>query len=377
MLLWHSAGFAQFFLSSGGMYVVPETPAMSKIGTTDWASGGSGVVEEGRLSAVYNNPANLALSSLAAAVEVTYRGQGEYAENVHYNGLFAAPALVAFGIPLERWTLALSYFNAATERIASGPIPVTTSQYPDGTGQEFSLTEQVKAHVLAASCRYRLDDRLAFGLTLGGTYVEYRNDLFLEWLRGNGVGLLIVGGLHYTLSDAVSFGGAIRVASQVTPVKEGWFTRATIPPLDSSQIGLPTSVWLPAVLARFPWTAEAGVEWKASGFARFFGTLEFQQWSGVSDNLKSRVQVHLGAAMKPADFLEARLGFFTQNDPYGGLRSQDFITAGITVNYAKASLTVGVMNSGFFHHPVPRGIYGPDFPEFHESMASAGLTFEF
>ena len=130
------------------------------------------MAEQGLAAAVWANPANMEFRSLTAYAEFGKYGNSTWALDMEYNGHYVAPSVLCLGLPLGDISVAVSYLRQYSNRLTSGPIQITTPEFPDGTGENYAFERSVDLHSLSGSVRVPVNNQVSVGLTLGGNYLQ-------------------------------------------------------------------------------------------------------------------------------------------------------------------------------------------------------------
>ena len=349
--------------------------ALTKIGTDTWAAGGTGVSEMGLPSAAFNNPAALRFGSLSVAAEFGYKAKARWTSDIDYDGMAIAPGVASVGMPVEDWNFSLSYANTYNQRLELAPIPITTTQFPEGTGEYFSYVRTVKIHSFAGSFSYTINDLLSVGATVGLSAIRLDESLYHTSARATGNGLLAVLGIAVCPNSSLS-AGAVFKASPKVRMDVDYTTPSVIDP-GGGNPPITFAVMTPDYVARFPWIIEVGASWDATSLIRIQSSVEYQHWSSLADAYSNPFQFHIGGIYNPFPTLSLRLGFFTQSDPWNSALSQNFLTGGIRFTVDWLALSVAVLDSHLFGNSSGSTFYGPDAEQFHQTIIQGGLVCTF
>jgi hypothetical protein len=355
------------------IFSVSPVAAATKIGIDSWASGGTGVTEIGSSSAAFANPSALKFGSLTLSAEMAYRYKATWAFDYSYDGMGLVPAFVSIGLPAGDWNLSVSYANTYNQRLELPSIPVTTEQFPDGTGQFISYLRTVRIHTFAGSFSYALNELFSVGATFGLNVIRMEETLFITNAKATGTGLVAIVGLLARPLPSLSTGASFTVSPK-TILNLDYTPTALIDPGGGNPT-LPAVVAMPTFIAKSPWTVTLGASWEATSSIRIQSSLEYQHWSSVYDAYRNPLHFHAGLVYAVSPMLSARLGFFSQSDPSTSLFSQNFLTGGIRLLVDRIAVTAGVIDSHLFGNSEQNAIYGT--PQFHQTIVQGGLAYTF
>jgi hypothetical protein len=349
--------------------------SLTRIGVDALASGGSSVAEEGLASAAFTNPACMNVTGLTFYGEVGKYEKSGWSAGFQYNGQTVAPACVSLGMPIDRFSVALSYARQYSNRITSPPIAFTTEENPDGTGQTTAFESTFELHTLFGSLRWACSDSVSLGLSLGVNMFTERTGSFLYSLKGSGYGLFLAGGVHIELDESVSLGFAGRYNARMSFTPE-----AATSPLGSLPEGNFYQVDAHSVDVRFPPIVEAGVSVRATAWLLLLASVEFQNWTTALPDGENLWQIHLGGVTNIGDQFAVRFGYFTLSSPYVASQEvfdQQFITVGFQVQAGPLQVSVAMMDSHLFSKDKPtRDLFGYS-EQFYQTYYTAGVSVAF
>src|SRR6266850_7249609 len=200
---------------SGNTSELSSPPAIGRVGNQFWSSGGAGVAEDGLVSAPFSNPASANPTTLTLSFEAGVRSSADFPYGINYDGQWLLPSYVSLAIPGRDWSFSLGYANFYNLDLSIPGIPVTTVNFPDGTGQMDDFERSVLAHTFFGSARYEAAPALSVGLTMGINVVRSTESLLGVTAKGDGYGLLAVIGVLFKPNSNVNLGSAITFASTV------------------------------------------------------------------------------------------------------------------------------------------------------------------
>ncbi len=331
--------------------------ALAKIGADSWASGGTGVVEQGASGALFTNPACMDFQSLTVSAELTGRLKTKTYLGFDYDGI-VYPSFVSVGMKKDNWNLSagyLNYFNYAK----SNYLPETTPEYPEGTGNYYTFETNIKVHSFFGSANCS-SEKLTYGLTLGLNYLVNSESWGNTNTSENGLGLLAIAGLLASPSEQFNIGLSFKFA---TPIEY------TSKPLTEEYI----------YRAAFPWGFELGLSGELSPIFRVLASVDFQNWKDVSPGMQNELNIHLGTVIEVSQYNNLRFGFFTQSDPilfYKPYFDQNFLSGGFQTGDEHITISLTILDSHLFNREELIS-YNGDEHQFHQTIISLGGTYRF
>ncbi|GEM_PF-2101685 len=332
--------------------------AMGKVGADSWASGGTGVVEQGGSGAVFTNPACMDFHSLTISADVSARLKTKsiYDYDYDYDNQFY-PSFVSIGTSKEQWNISAGYFKYYTFR-TNVSLGEATPTYPEGTGNYLNHEQNTSVHTLFGSANHT-SKHFSYGLTMGLNYLN--TEYTLLYASGHTFGLMAVAGLLVKPNEEINLGLSFKYVA----------------PTDySASVRDENSIYH----ASFPWQIEFGLGCNVTQNFHLLTSVDFQNWREVSEINKNVLQYHLGAILKLSEYNNFRLGFFTQNDPsqyIGKYFNQNFLTGGFQIGDKNISLTLSILDSHLFNGEEFWSSSENKKVQFHQSIISLGGTYMF
>ncbi len=207
------------------------------VGTRDIAMGGTGVAGSSGVEALFWNPAGAAR---------TRSSVGFYVSHMNY----IADIGVDYGAVSANFE-GLGVFSLSLKSLSIGEIPVTTTQYPDGTGQTF----RPQFFTVGISYSRQLNERIAVGVT-GSLVSERMGDV-----SASGVGF--TAGVQYNNLgglEGLDFGVAVKnIGTQMKFEGSGLLTQAAV----SGQNRPPQLYAVEAASFELPSSIEFGLAYRA------------------------------------------------------------------------------------------------------------------
>lgn len=298
----------------------------SRIGTSEWASGGVRTVEPGSPTAVFDNPALLYSDSYSIYTEFGKRSETSYnAPGINVDGEYLLPNTITAAGTIDCIHVGLGYARIY-ERYIHFTAPITTETQPDGTGEYASYRSTYRVHAVAGSAVYSVDSTISIGLSAGVTLATVDDELLSTRYSGNGFGLLVIAGMYARPVKIFHAGISVKYYSKIS--SSGTTTNNVVvftsPPSPDNRY--PFS-------ATFPFTVSAGCKFDATDDISLMGEFDLVKWYNVDPaTYNNTVNEHLGIRCRPVENVFVRVGYFTQLDPripyYAGSYDQQFWTAG-------------------------------------------------
>lgn len=363
---------------TGTTYTVLVTPqaSLTRIGADALGSGGASVAEKGLATAAFTNPANMHFDSFTAYAEFGKYTTSEWAVDFDYNGQFVAPTVLSVGLPLEGFSLGLSYLRQYSNHMTVGPISITTPEFPDGTGESMTFENSVDLHSLCGSASVALNNMVSLGLTVGGNYFHWSQGLGTFSVLGTSKSFFGVGGITVALDENVSVAASARYNSSTT------FTPEVNPPIQlldpRGRYGYTVEEPSP-VEVRFPPICEMGVSWQALPEFKLLASTEFQNWTTALPDAENRWQFHVGGVVDATEVLALRFGFFTLSNPTAynqDVLDQQFLTLGFQLKLEQIRFSLAMMDSHLFKKSVPADSWTFTEP-FYQTYFASGVSLAF
>jgi len=336
--------------------------AFTKVGVESWASGGTGVVDQGASGAMFSNPACLDFQSLTVTGELSGRLATKIYGDWDYDGMFF-PTSVYAGMKIDQWNLSAGYFNYLNYHTS---ISVSMDSDPSITRED-----NTKVHSYFASANH-VSEKFSYGLTLALNNVTY-NSVFGKFNRTNdGYGLLAVAGLLVAPSDKFQVGLSFNYASPI----EFTESRSDLLVL----IDNPNNDTIYAILepiedrAVFPWGFQLGLSGEVLPNMKLFTSIDFQNWKERSPDVKNLLNVHVGVVIDVFPYSNIRFGFFTQND-FVTFLGQNFVTGGFQTGNENFKISLTILDSHLFNGEEFQSFFSNKKSQFHQTIISLGGTY--
>jgi hypothetical protein len=258
------------------------------VGTRYIGMGGTGVATATGVEALYWNPAGAARMNHSVAVYVSHMS---YIADIGVDYGAVSANIESFGV-----------LSLTLKSLSIGDIPVTTTQNPDGTGQQF----KPQFFTLGLTYSRQLSDRVSVGLTTN-LISEHMGDV-----SATGVGFN-VGVVYDGLAsvNGLSIGIAVKnIGEQMTFEGSGLLTQATV----AGQNRPPQYYQIQAASFELPSCIEFGL-----GYRRAFGGDNTIQFSGAFQSQNFSDDEYLvGMEYSYQDLFFLRGGYdFTQSSSTG------------------------------------------------------------
>ncbi|MBI1803077.1 MAG: hypothetical protein HY033_05965 [Ignavibacteriae bacterium] len=374
----HSMCSGQSTQSVSDPYPITRATPFSRIGISAWSAGGTGVADAGLPGAPFANPATLRLQGPSVYIEAGKKFSTTWILDLDYDGQFFIPAYISIGTLIGTLSLEGGYANTYNERFSS-TIPVTTEQFPDGTGQFIDFEEATNVHAFYGSLGFFPSDHLSLGMTAGVNYIRTHESLGQVSGTGSGTGIFFNLGVLVQPLPVISLGATFKYSLTIDyslrydglNLLQSDSTRGNYYRVDASF----------PYRATFPWIAEVGAKWDLSANIGILASVEYQKWSLIGDYFQDRFNVHMGTAYELSPTFSLRLGFFTQYDPSkstGAYTDQDFLTAGIQWTATDGVIiSAGILDSHLFGKSPSQSYFWNTNNTFHQTYISAGVGYDF
>ncbi|HSP88396.1 MAG TPA: PorV/PorQ family protein [Ignavibacteriaceae bacterium] len=273
------------------------------VGARGIATSGAFIATFSGLEAIYYNPAGLDFSQRTEAM-FSYMS---YIADINISYFAAGTSLGDFG------SMALSF-----KTLDIGDIPITTSDFPDGTGSTYSPSFMT----IGLTYSKVLTDRISIGTNL---------KLISETIENtSATGFAIDAGVQYRFSPQVSLGAAIKnIGANMVYTGQGLRQRTGVP---NSQPGSPDATW--EVVAE-PFQIPSYFELSAAYAYNFNeqNNLMLASTFTANNSLEDRMHFGLEYGFMNSFFLRGGYNFLMENND----ESTFGLTFGAGVNYDVAS----------------------------------------
>ncbi len=336
------------------------SPALTKIGISSWATGGTGVAEMNLPSAVFSNPANLSIDRITLSTEIETRLETRTIFDFMYDGQYLLPSFVSISFPFENLNVAFTYLNNYDFHF-EWSTPVTTESQPEGTGELMSFEKSIVVHAILGTIQSSLHKKISLGFSLGLNYLAMKEEIFGRNGSGNGLGMVIIGGITYHPIENFIAGMSIRYLTKI-------------------EYDMTYLVEAYPYKAQLPWILESGFSVRVSPSFSFLTSLEFQNWKDVGDGLDNQFQFHLGSIVNLDESNELRFGFFTQSDPsqnLGNYFDQNFLTGGFQTKNENLTFSLMLMDSHPFSNEEFWSSEKKEYVQFHQTIIMTGASYSF
>ena len=364
---------------NGSLSILLTSPegSLTRVGINALGAGDAVVAEIGAASSALTNPAAMRLKAFSVSGEFGKYSTSDWMNDVDYNGHYLLPAFLSLGLPVGQMSLSAGYFKQFSHRLNIGPIPITTIEFPDGTGELFTAERRVDIHAFYAALSTPISDAVSVGLTLGLNYLKYDEDIFKVSYRGSKLGpMFIVGGL-VELEEKLNVGASFRYNLPLEFSLDVYGGDIAVP------VGGPNPTQVarlevPMVQANLPPILNIGTSWQPIPELRLLGAMEFQNWRASSfRGAVNRWNIHAGAVIDPVEVMSLRIGMFTAFDPYenvNDLGSQTFVTCGIELTAEPILFSAAIADSHLFKKSQPANTSFLFRDPFYQTYVSAGAS---
>ncbi|MBI2430257.1 MAG: hypothetical protein HYV29_15950 [Ignavibacteriales bacterium] len=295
--------------------------------------------------------------------------KARYFDLMDYDDIFY-PSFFSVAYGDERMNYGFSYFRQFSQYIQSDPIPMTTVDQPEGTGEFLQFSTDVDIQSYAGTAQYALSNKIGIGMTVGGNYLTNRDELGRNYVTVSGWSFLAITGVHAKF-DELTVGASVRYSSPFS----SWNEETK---LKLIRVLEPTGeIITTKYFARLPIVYQVGISYQIQPSFRISVSDEIQDWSFVGLQYKEISNIHIGITATVSEYLDLLLGYSEQFDAQNGVTDLKFFTAGITVHAELITFTAGVSDSKMFSKTkVPWYSYPPKEP-FRQFILLSGLTYSF
>lgn len=322
--------------------------AYSKVSTSAWAAGGTGVAESGLRGAPLNNPACLSYKSLTIDGETSGRVKTEADFGYKVDGFVSIPSFLSIGTRVDSMNFSLGYLNYYDFSLHQ---ELRQTNDEGVVLQTFDLGLEQTIHTVFGSANIGVG-KFVLGLTWGYNIFTITNKPWIDMnASANSSGLLLVGGVLYKPNANLEIGSSFKYTSHI-----------------DYQLRYPEGSYNYHV--RTPWVVEAGISGRLNPSFKILASVEYQPYRELESYFENLIQVHAGAVITLRENIDLRTGLFSQTDPFdftNDKQSQYFLTAGLDVRTEYLSLSFSALNSFLFT---------PD-NKFHQTILSLGGTYVF
>jgi hypothetical protein len=349
--------------------------AFSKSGSEYWASGGAGVASFGTVNSPLVNPAALHYDNTSIYVEGAKRFGTKYLGDFDYDGQIILPQYASVGFTTNNLNVAFSYVRSYDLSL-SFSIPITTTQYPEGTGELAEYVRNVRIHSLYGSVGKTVGEHLSLGIAAGLQYMTYEEKLLQVGATGNRFGLHLIAGTIVRATEQVNFGATLSYGPALNSSAQysGPSLNDSVYPGGYYRLSESYTFRL-----QFPWTINMGVACNISPTVDILLSAEYQHWSHISDTWRNLFQIHFGAGFTLSQAISIQAGFFTQDAPenFGGdFLGEQFLTAGIRwTTEDRWMFSANVLDSHLLSNSSYRPFLATSGENFRQASVSLGVGY--
>jgi long-subunit fatty acid transport protein len=309
--------------------------AFSKFGTGTWGSGGTTSVRHDDAAEAFYNPALLNPGNFSLYLQLSNRTTTKYIADISYGGQLLLPDFVLASASYDNFGFGIGYAKLYDQQMDFGKIPVTTEEFPDGTGDYYSpkYRDEIKSYFILSS--YKVADEISIGIGVRLNYASNKAGLNSQVWQGKDQSSTIFGGIYVQPINFFSIGFSVErstnivytmsqsspPASGVTPSGRNDAYTIVISPMTASAV--------------IPLISRLGIQYNVVDDLSLSAEIDVTDWSQQDNSKKSVLDFHLGGELTALPTLRLSAGLFTQNDKnsssYYNL-SQRFLTTGISWN---------------------------------------------
>ena len=128
--------------------------------------------------------------------------------------------------------------------------------------------------------------------------------------------------------------------------------------------------------AKSPWSVSAGYSRTLSQSIKALAGIEFQNWMDVTQNVRNKIQYHVGVVIDPSTTDELRFGLFTEIDPRTHIAANSgkyFLSGGYEKRVGNLKLGLSILDSHLFDLNPGENVWGTDVRETDISLGASYL----
>jgi hypothetical protein len=341
-----------------------------KIGADYLGSGAAGIAQTGLAAAAFINPAGISYRSLSCYLESSWREQSILLRDFINERSLMPPSFVSIGVPLTIGVLQFGYARPYYYKTLLPNLPITTPEYPDGTGEFFTYLMEGEIHTGFVGVSITPQQNYSLGFSLGLDYVHKRSSFVSTTIDIKGIRFRSVVGLIARPSETVNAGIAIR------------FTTAKELELNDNSYDVNRYYnYVPKYEARSPLEVELGGTVYATPRLSFMVSAQLEDWSNTITGSHTICQFHLGGEFQVFSSTVIRAGYFTQYSPLSETTDyydERFITLGFTISLThKLQCSLSLITSKLLEQSVNVLLVNQSDASFSRSELIGGLGFSF
>jgi len=315
----------------------------TKIGASNWASGGTGMSEYGNPVAPYSNPACLAPDRLTIYCEFGKGNKLNWFEDINFGDRYILPSYFSIAKPFGKWNISAGYMNYYYHHVDREISPTffdpeSPDGYRSGPVEKFETDERL--HSIFVSTSYRLNDIMSAGIMTGFNIFNYKDDLIEENINNRDYGGVISAGLlvrpfpnlalAYNAKYITDFELTVKLPTDKlkTTANTSLLNKNNPRYIPIHTDNLTCSIY-------FPWSLETGMLYQPVQRLMFLAMMEVLKWDNESKDLNNIVNFRAGVKFGIFDPLSIRFGYFTQNgrsELTSDIYDQKFLTTGFDWN---------------------------------------------
>jgi hypothetical protein len=346
---------------------------LTRNGADFWASGGAGVALQGLSASPLINPAGMSYAVPTLYAEGTERFSTQLEGWVTYDGFAIAPSFAVAGVSTGNFNFALGYANTLDTRYSYNLV--VTDEQGLQIGQPTSGSSTAATRSVFGSASLAVGDRWSLGITIGEHYLHFLQEVGISSTEGHGYGAILVGGVDFIASDAVSLGASVHYESPTS------FIAATTPPPDTLIVpaGPRSSTYYNVnpfhFTADYPLTFDLGLAWRVSPVLSLMSRVELENWKYAGTSNGDVVHLFLGAKYALLPTVDLHAGVFTMDAPPDNIANENFTSLGIGWKILPRLTARGA----FLDSHLLSGVHFWDsnyqYSGFRQSSVSVGITY--
>ncbi len=230
------------------------------------------------------------------------------------------PQSIGIVFPFKNFRLGLAFNQKYNSSAEFDRIPITTVEFPDGTGEYYKPIMETKVLSYSVSASYRFDNifiensSLALGARLTRNSLDYHEELLSYSFNVNSENYNWAFGVlfNHVLDNNKSFSAGILYESNINMKETIFHSDKNLngnPNFSASQFSLVYSANFPAKVS-FDFSADF------INNISLYSTVNYLLWSDVHTNLKNQFEFSLTGLYHFNENLKASFGFFTTDRNY-------------------------------------------------------------
>ncbi|MCA9735324.1 MAG: hypothetical protein H6696_00135 [Deferribacteres bacterium] len=328
--------------------------ALTKIGVTSWASGGTGVANVLDATAGFANPALKNSYKNLFHAEFGKRFETENAlENwIKLDNQYLFPAFVAFSNSPYNKDFGLGYAHYDSDHIQA-TVFLPTIDSTDASA--LTLIRNVDVHTFFISTRYEFSSKLAFGVNFGLNYSTLYMKLYNDYSKkGSGFGYQTTTGLVFTPTSTINFSAAYRLNSDIEMSfsSKEFIAINPIDQLGSNENLIKMQTIEEKHIAVFPHVFSVGAGIKLTQNWHYNLQIDFEKWAPLEEYYDDVFQFHTGTNYSASKNIIVMVGYFNQAHPDKSTSQyymQKFLTCGFLLKLPwRTNLSLALIDSHLF-----------------------------